>query len=296
MSRAAPLGALGVALGAYALWERRWYQLADHEVTVRAGLPALDVLHLSDTHLKRSDRRLISFLHSLPERLGSVPDLVLATGDLIEDNSGIDPLIECLSAIDARYGRFYVLGSHDYYQAEFKSYLKYFTGKRGSPLGAPPAATEDLEAGLSAKGWVGLTNRAVAIETQAGTVRIAGVDDPYIRRHQIDHIGRAEEVLAIGLMHAPDLVSDYALNGFDLMLAGHTHAGQVRFPVAGALVTNCSLPAALAGGLHRVGDAWLHVSPGLGTGKFQPIRFNCRPEATLLRLRPQRAASAGRGT
>ena len=288
MMGAAPVGALGAALGAYALWEKRWYRLSDHEVPLRAGLPALDVLHLSDTHLKGSDRRLISFLRSLPERLGTVPDLVLATGDLIEENSGIEPLIECLAGIDARWGRFYVLGSHDYYQAEFKSYLKYFTGHRGSPLGAPPAATQQLEAGLGAKGWVGLANRTVAIETNAGMVRVTGVDDPYIRRHRTDHIGRADEALAIGLMHAPDLVSDYALNSFDLMLAGHTHAGQVRFPVAGALVTNCSLPAALAGGLHQVGDAWLHVSPGLGTGKFQPIRFNCRPEATLLRLRPTR--------
>jgi predicted MPP superfamily phosphohydrolase len=74
------------------------------------------------------------------------------------------------------------------------------------------------------------------------------------------------------------------LAGFDLVLGGHTHAGQVRIPGVGALVTNSSLPAALGGGLHRIGSGWLHVSPGLGTGRFAPIRFACRPEATLLVL------------
>jgi predicted MPP superfamily phosphohydrolase len=89
-------------------------------------------------------------------------------------------------------------------------------------------------------------------------------------------------------MHAPDVVSEWFLTGFDLVLAGHTHGGQVRIPGIGALVTNCSLPTALAGGLHRIHGGWLHVSPGLGTGKYSPIRFACPPEATLLHLEPAR--------
>jgi predicted MPP superfamily phosphohydrolase len=95
--------------------------------------------------------------------------------------------------------------------------------------------------------------------------------------------------VAIGVVHTPDVVSEWALGGYDLVLAGHTHGGQVRIPGVGAVVTNCTLPPALAAGLHRIGGAWLHVSPGLGTGRFSPIRFNCRPEATLLRLRSRRA-------
>jgi predicted MPP superfamily phosphohydrolase len=116
-------------------------------------------------------------------------------------------------------------------------------------------------------------------------VRVAGVDDPYLGRARTGHLHRApDDVVAIGLMHAPDVVSAFVLAGFDLVLAGHTHAGQVRLPGIGAVVTNCSLPTGLAGGAHRVGDAWLHVSPGLGTGSFAPIRFRARPEVTLLRL------------
>jgi predicted MPP superfamily phosphohydrolase len=87
-------------------------------------------------------------------------------------------------------------------------------------------------------------------------------------------------------MHAPDLTSEWALEGFDLILAGHTHGGQVRVPFVGALTTNSSLPNRLACGPFRVGGAWLHVSPGLGTGPYSRIRFNCPPEATLLELAP----------
>ncbi len=93
-------------------------------------------------------------------------------------------------------------------------------------------------------------------------------------------------MLALGLVHSPDVVTEWVLNGFDLIVAGHTHGGQLRLPLKGALVSYSSLPAPRASGLSRVGDGWLHVSPGLGTSKFTPVRFLCRPEATLLQLRP----------
>jgi predicted MPP superfamily phosphohydrolase len=73
-------------------------------------------------------------------------------------------------------------------------------------------------------------------------------------------------------------------NGYALLLAGHTHGGQVRLPGIGALVDNCDLPLDQARGLSRWGSSWLHVSAGLGTSKFAPFRFACRPEATLLTL------------
>ncbi|MDQ3766111.1 MAG: metallophosphoesterase, partial [Actinomycetota bacterium] len=167
---------------------------------------------------------------------------------------------------------------------QVRSFKKYFTGDH-VPTKAPGADTDRLEQGLQTQGWIPLTNRSEALNTPFGTIRLAGVDDPYLKLHKTDHISRsAEDFLAIGLVHAPDVVSEYLLAGFDLVVGGHTHGGQVRVPFYGALVTNCKLPTALAGGLHRVGEGWLHVSPGLGQGRYTPIRFNCRPEATLLRL------------
>jgi predicted MPP superfamily phosphohydrolase len=94
-------------------------------------------------------------------------------------------------------------------------------------------------------------------------------------------------VLNLGLVHAPYLRALDALTtaGHDLLLAGHTHGGQVRIPGFGAVVANCDLPLDQARGESRYRDAWLHVSPGLGHSKYTPFRVACRPEATLLELR-----------
>ncbi|MEX0791075.1 MAG: metallophosphoesterase, partial [Actinomycetota bacterium] len=75
--------------------------------------------------------------------------------------------------------------------------------------------------------------------------------------------------------------------GYDLAVAGHTHGCQVRFPFVGAVVTNSTLPTSLAKGLSRVGNCWLFVTPGVGTGKFAPFRFLCPPEASVLTLVPR---------
>jgi predicted MPP superfamily phosphohydrolase len=148
-----------------------------------------------------------------------------------------------------------------------------------------PADTRQLEEGLDRLGWIPLLNRDRVITVDGKNVRLSGVDDPYIHRHQTAHIHRdASDDLAIGIMHAPDLVSQWGLNHYDLILAGHTHGGQVRVPGVGALVTNSSLPAQLAMGLSHVGSTWLHVSPGLGTSRYSPIRFLARPQATLLHV------------
>jgi predicted MPP superfamily phosphohydrolase len=250
-----------------------------------AGFGRITVLHLSDTHASKRTGVTMRFLETLPDRIGEVPDLIAITGDLIEDNSGIDPILRALAPFEARLGKFYVLGSHDYYQSDRPSYLKYFTSNGKSPTAAPRADTAKLEDGLHALGWSAVTNTSHSIETPQGPALVAGVDDPYLDRHRTDHIARpAGARFALGLVHAPDVVSEWALNGFDLVLGGHTHAGQVRIPGIGALVTNSSLPAGLAGGAHRIGKTWLHVSPGLGTGRWAPIRFGAPPEATLLTL------------
>ena len=279
------LRAAGVAaLGAYAFYEPLRFRLVRHELRLAPGRPAPSILHISDTHMNAGDDRLRTFLARLPEELGEVPDLVIATGDLIEGNSGIDAIIDSLARLEATLGRFYVLGSHDYFYSSGPSYTKYFSRHR-DPVPARRTASADLEAGLQEKGWISLKNRTEFIATQHGRIRLAGVDDPHLKWHDTEHIETdTADALALGLVHAPDVVSEWVLNGFDVILAGHTHGGQVRIPGIGAVVTNSSLPAALAAGPHRIGTSWLHVSPGLGNGRYSPIRFACRPEATFLRL------------
>ena len=284
--------AAGVALGAYAFLEPFLYRLTRKTVPVVQGAPPLSVLHVSDTHLSAGDRRLRRFLERLPDEVGMVPDIVVATGDLIEETGAIDDLVDLLSRLEARLGRYFVYGSHDYFIPAGPSYTKYFTGGQVKQAPARRDETPMTEA-LEAKGWRNVINRTEIITTPEGQIRIAGVDDPYLKWHRTEHIERDRgEALAIALVHAPDVVSEWILNGFDLVLAGHTHGGQVRFPGIGAVVTNSSLPTSLAAGLSRIGRGWLHVSPGLGTGRYSPIRFNCRPEATLLLLEPGAAVGA----
>ena len=277
--------AAGAAAFLYGLYEPYLFRLMCKDVPVEWDGPPLDVLHISDTHLSARDGRLAAWLHNLPERLEKTPDLVIATGDLIQGDDAIDPVVTLLAGIQATFGRYYVLGSHDYYVSAGPSYTKYFSKDR-SVRSTIRTDVDRLERGLQEKGWISLTNRTETVEVHGRTVRLSGVDDPYLDRHDTSHVGRAaEDDLAIALVHAPNVVSEWALAGFDLVLAGHTHGGQVRIPFAGALVTNSELPTGLASGLHRIGRTWLHVSPGLGTGKYTPLRFLTRPEATLLRVR-----------
>ena len=86
------------------------------------------------------------------------------------------------------------------------------------------------------------------------------------------------------------LAPEAAAAGYDLVFAGHTHGGQVGLPLVGALVTNSALPPRLASGLIRMAGAWLSLSPGLGTSKYAPFRFWCRPTAIWLELRPKAPA------
>lgn len=96
--------------------------------------------------------------------------------------------------------------------------------------------------------------------------------------------------LRLGVTHSPEprVLDSFAEDGYDLVLAGHTHGGQLRLPGYGALVTNCELDRGRARGASTWGERMhLHVSAGLGTSPYAPVRFACPPEATLLTLLPR---------
>ena len=100
-------------------------------------------------------------------------------------------------------------------------------------------------------------------------------------------MARPEDVeFHLGLVHAPYTAALDLLvaAGADVLLAGHTHGGQVRLPGIGALTANCDLPRDQARGLSRWRNRWLHVTPGLGQSCYAPYRFCCRPEASVLHL------------
>lgn len=258
------------------------------------GTPSASVLHVSDFHVAPWQRRKLSWIASLAEL---EPDLVVDTGDNLGHRDSIGPLLEAMAGLLQRPG-LYVNGSNDYYAPKPLNPFKYFRGPSKVGAARVPLPVNDLLDGFGSAGWLDLNNARARIEVAGVGIDIVGLDDPHIRRDALPApVDVAAPALTLGLVHAPYRRALDALteDGAQLILAGHTHGGQVRMPGVGALVTNCDLDRRRARGLHgwpaarpdRPGGAdsrWLHVSAGAGTSPYAPVRFACRPEATLLRL------------
>jgi len=254
------------------------------------GARPLRLLHLSDPHLVARQQRKRSFISALAEL---EPDLVVHTGDTLGGADGVDAVAECFGPLLAFPGVF-CLGSNDYYGPAPKNPLKYFK-KNHKRVHGTELDWERMTASWVAGGWTDLTNTRATVELRDGRrVAARGVDDPHIKRDRMDAVsGPWEEDadLRLGLVHAPEprLLDVFAGDGAQLLLCGHTHGGQLRVPWFGALVTNCGLDRGRAMGVSPYGKAWLHVSPGLGTSVYAPVRFACPPRASLLTLTPASA-------
>lgn len=271
--------------------ERRRYRLVRHRLDI---LPAtavgpLTVLHLSDLHFVRRDPGKAAFLATLP-----AADVTVVTGDFLAEPEAVETTVAAVHAVRGRLASWFVLGSNDYFVPRPLNYLAYFRGKR-KPRRAERGRAADLVSQLRADGWDDLTNVRRDIDINGVPMELLGLDDAHIAWHDLRVAPRrSPDRFGFAVMHSPDSAPETAALGYDFMVAGHTHGGQVCLPVVGALVTNCSLPARLVSGMIRVGDAVVSVSPGLGTSKYAPFRFFCRPEATLLELHPRPADRASR--
>jgi predicted MPP superfamily phosphohydrolase len=282
----------GAATAAYAVFvERRWYRLVRYRLDI---LPAdvkggLDVLHLSDLHMVGGDQRLARFLTSLPEA-----DVTVITGDMVGDPESVEFVVEALERVRGRSLSVFVLGSNDLYAPRPANYLRYFVpARRRRRRHGRRGRAGDLVRLLEADGWIHLKNRREVRTLDGIRVEIAGLDDSHVHRSDPRAALReAPDAIGVAVIHSPDPAPELLSLRYDLVLAGHTHGGQVRLPLVGALVTNCSLPARMARGLFRVGRGFLHVSPGLGTSKYAPFRLLCRPEAAVIELRPAARAAA----
>ena len=297
----AGLGAAGVAAVGYgAVVERNAFVLRRYAVPVLPeGSRPLRLLHLSDAHLTPGRLRLRRWISSLA---ALQPDLVINTGDNLAAHDAVPAMVEALEPLLALPGAF-VLGSNDYYAPRWKNPARYLLPDTGRRFHGVPLPWEKLRDAMALAGWVDCTNArgSVAVDGGARRVHVAGVDDPHVRRDRYPMIaGPAPDdaAVAIGLTHSPEprVLDDFVSDGYRLLLSGHTHGGQLRLPFVGALVTNCGIDRRRARGLHRWGlglePAWLHVSAGLGTSPYAPVRFCCRPEASLLTLLPRPATGS----
>jgi len=301
MRRQALLAAAAVGAGVFgyaAVIERNWFALRRYEVPVLpSGSRPLRLLHISDAHLTPGRHRLMSWIRSLD---ALQPDMVVNTGDSIAHQASVQPFLEALGPLLDRPGVF-VYGSNDLYSPTPKNPARYLW--RDSTLhprrGAPDLPWADLGAGMEAAGWLNASNRRGRIKAGDLDIEVAGVHDSHIGRDRYDKIARPADPsadLRLGVMHSPEpaILDRFASDGYDLLLAGHTHGGQVCLPWLGTLVTNCGIDPGRARGLHRhPADSsdptrpWLHVSAGLGTSPWAPFRLSCRPEASLLTLVPR---------
>lgn len=290
---AGTLGA-GAACVAYGVGiERTAFQVRRFSAAVLPpGATPVKLLHVSDIHLVPRQARKRDFLRGLA---GLQPDVVVTTGDNIASPDAVEPLVDSLGRLVDVPGVF-VFGSNDFELPRFSLPIRYLLGSSKPRKRTPePLPTDALRAALEGIGWTYLEERRAELEVAGRTIRFRGTGDAHRDRDDYAAVAgpASDDVLEVGVTHAPyrRILDAMTADGVQLILAGHTHGGQVCIPGKGAIVTNCDLPRENAKGLfeHSAGGhtAQVHVSAGVGMSPFAPYRFACPPEVTLLTLTPR---------
>ncbi len=266
--RAFILGALGAAAAATVSYAR-FSELNDvtvERLEVRLGSSgaSLRIAHLSDLHLHGVGPKEEAALRAVE---AASPGLIAVTGDHVDAPDGWEPLKEFYSELCGIGPVYAVLGNWDHWAAG-----------RGGP------SARQIAGAIEAAGGVVLTNRGIRIESEEASLWLAGVDDPHTGRHDVRsalaEIEGSKEEPVVLLAHSPEVAPD--LTGREgLVLCGHTHGGQVRFPLLGPIHVPSRLGRRYVAGLYRVGGAWMYVNRGLGWS-FAPLRLNCPPEVTVI--------------
>lgn len=250
----------------------------------REGEP-FRILHVSDFHMLPDQKLKQKWVASL-DALN--PDLVINTGDNLGSDKAVPSVLNALGPLLNRPGAF-VFGTNDYFAPRPVNPLKYLMGKKRKPSRVE-LPWRGMRAAFIEHGWQDATH--ARLEFVAGGVKVAlsGVDDPHHELEDYSQIAgapNADADIAIGLSHSPEphVLDAFAEDGYDLVLSGHTHGGQVCLPGGKAIVTNCGIDRSRASGLSRWTEkTWLHVSNGLGTSPYAPVRLFCRPSATLIEV------------
>ena len=294
------LGAVGAIGAGAAIWgigiERYLFTIRVHELPILpAGSTPIRVLHLSDAHMAPWQRRKQGWIAALASL---EPDLVVNTGDNLGHADGLQGLRRAFDPLRGIPGVF-VHGSNDHAAPSPRNPLRYFTGPSHVKVSAEPLDTTALDGYLTDElGWLNLNNAVGSLDVRGRRIDAFGVSDAHRGWDRLDALpdplaelrGDDAAAVTVGVTHAPyrRVLDTFTDLGADAIFAGHTHGGQVRVPGFGALVANCDIPLRQARGLstwnHRGRTIPLNVSAGLGHSIYAPVRFACRPEASLLTL------------
>ncbi len=291
------VGAVGVACAVWGIGIER-YLFTVREATAAAlppGSAPLRVLHISDAHMAPWQRRKQQWLASLADL---EPDLIINTGDNLGHRDGLAGLRRAFEPFAGVPGVF-VHGSNDVHGPTPKNPLLYFAGPSKTHVAPEHLDTAALDAFLRDElGWADLNNTAASVQVGGRRLDFFGVSDAHRAWDDLDALPGAIERLderdaatpLLGVTHAPyqRVLNRFTDLGAQAIFGGHTHGGQVCLPFYGTLVANCDIPLKQAKGL----SAWTHggrsiplnVSAGIGHSIYAPVRFACRPEATLLTL------------
>lgn len=300
----AATGALALGVGVYgAVVEKNRFVLRQEQVPILdPGSKPIRVLHLSDIHMAPWHTGAVSWIKALRDL---EPDLIVGTGDFLGHEKGLSALTEALLPFAGIPGAV-THGSNDRIAPRFVNPLKYLFGPSQVSHRSTPLDFDGLlHLYTSVLGWSDIDNTTARLTINGSTLDLVGIGDAHENldetqaipelldalREISDHAGRPHtSVTTIGVTHAPyrRVLDAFVTNGSEIIFAGHTHGGQVCLPGGQALTTNCDLPLDHAGGLstwhHAQRSSYLHVSRGLGTSIWAPVRLFCRPEAVLVTL------------
>jgi len=272
----ATVGLAGLGGTAYAHWvEPGWLEIGRHEVPVSKspGKTPLKILHLSDCHA--SPEVDLDFIQTAIELgLEQQPDLICLTGDFITGRFGDgNKYAKVLSLLPAAAPTFASLGNHD----------GGHWACRGGAAGY--ADTKFIRGVLSEAKVTLLHNDVASVQKNGWNVTVAGLGDIWAQEMEpgstFEKIPADRGDVALVLSHNPDTKTELNKYPWDLMLCGHTHGGQVCLPFLGAPFAPVQDKSILAG-LYRWNDRWIHVTRGVGN--ILGVRFNCRPEVSILTL------------
>jgi len=268
-----------------------------HNLSLPAGWPGLSIVHISDLHVRDGDQRL--FRAQRASLRGLAPDLLCVTGDVCEKVNDIQMVVELLRTVKPRLGTFVVLGNHEH-NAPLPAHLRdlHRRGWRKAlsmivHLVAPRLRSDGedeahaMADALREAGITVLHNEGQRVVADGHSLWIAGCDSAWAGHADMQAAmsGKRADEACLALIHEPDLAFEAHALGGDLILAGHTHGGQVRLPLVGAFYTHRMDPRiAIAAGFQRIEEALLHITTGLG--HTIPLRFGCPPEVVWLECAP----------
>ena len=296
-------------LGAMALGAAAWGAVVERENfrVRRETLPVLDpgsepirVLHLSDIHMAPWHSSTIRWIRELCELR---PDVVVGTGDFLGHPEGLSALTEALMPLRGVPG-VVTHGSNDRVAPRMKNPFSYVL-EPSKPHGDHSGEVmnfEGLQELYQTLGWSDIDNGVTRMEVRGSSLEWVGVGDAHYGLDDLPSLpglldseregaeAGTTSLTTLGVTHAPyqRVLNALHNNGAEVILAGHTHGGQVCLPGGRALTTNCDLPPSMASGVHvwtHAGKAsYLEVSAGLGTSIYAPVRLFCPPEAVLVTL------------